>query len=224
MGGEEIVLSWSGGKDSSLALHALRSSGTYRVKYLLTTVTRDYARISMHGVREELLSEQSRRTGIESDVAYISKGSTNEEYEKVMKEKITRYHGEGIRKVAFGDLFLEDIRKYREETMSKTGIECLFPLWGKDTKELANDFVRSGFRAIVCTVDPRRLGRKYAGMEFDETLLASLPDGVDPCGENGEFHSFVYDGPIFDSPIPIRRGETVLRDNFYFTDILLDKR
>jgi uncharacterized protein (TIGR00290 family) len=218
---EKVVLSWSGGKDSALTLHTLLAQKEFEVVYLLTTVTRDYGRISMHGVREELLSEQARRTSIESDIAYITKDATDEEYEKSMSEKIFKYAAEGVTSVAFGDLYLEDIRKYREDKMSKTGMKCTFPLWGKDTTILAHDFIKKGFKAIICTIDPRKLGREFAGKEFDEDFLSSLPRGVDPCGENGEFHSFVYEGPIFDSPIPVRRGENVLRGNFYFTDILL---
>ncbi|MCL4447898.1 MAG: adenine nucleotide alpha hydrolase [Thermoplasmatales archaeon] len=218
---EPLVLSWSGGKDSALTLHTILSQDKYEVRYLLTTVTKDYGRISMHGVREELLSEQVRRTSINSDIAYISKGANNEEYERVMMDRIKRYQGERIANVAFGDLFLEDIRKYREQRMSGTGIRCIFPLWGKDTTKLAHDFIKMGFKAILCTVDPKKLSKEFAGKEFDENFLSSLPQGVDPCGENGEFHTFVYEGPIYDSPIPIRRGETVLRDGFYFSDILL---
>ena len=222
MSKEKIVLSWSGGKDSSFSLHTLRIQNKYDVRYLLTTVTRDYGRISMHGVRENLLLEQARRVSIESDIAYISKESNNEEYEKVMCTKIEKYKREGISRVAFGDLFLEDIRKYREEKMSNTGVKCIFPIWGENTTKLANDFIKAGFKAIICTVDPRKLGKENAGREFDETFLGSLPSEVDPCGENGEFHTFVYDGPIFNRSIPIRKGETVLRDNFYFTDIMLE--
>ena len=218
---EKVVLSWSGGKDSALTLHTLLAQREFEVVHLLTTVTRDYERISMHGVRKELLSEQARRTSIGSDIVYITKSASNEEYEKSMSEKIFKYAAEGVRGIAFGDLYLEDIRKYRENKMSKTGMKCIFPLWGKDTTILAHDFIKMGFRAIICTIDPRKLGREFAGLEFDEDFLSSLPQGVDSCGENGEFHSFVYDGPIFDSPIPVKRGETVLRDNFYFTDILL---
>lgn len=221
---EQIVLSWSGGKDSAMSLYTILADGKYEVKYLLTTVTRDYGRVSMHGVREELLEEQAKRASIKSDVAYISKGANNEEYENVMSAKLRGYLEEGICSVAFGDLFLEDIRRYREERMSGTGISCLFPLWGKNTEMLAHDFIKLEFRAIICTVDPRKIGKEFVGREFDENFLASLPEGVDPCGENGEFHSFVYAGPVFESPIPVKVGETVLRDNFYFADIMLDPK
>jgi uncharacterized protein (TIGR00290 family) len=222
MAKDRLVLSWSGGKDSAFALHTLLGQKRYDVSYLLTTVTRDYGRISMHGVREELLLEQAKRTSIESDIAYISKGATNTEYEAVMKEKIDKYAEEGIKNIAFGDIFLQDIRKYREEKMSGTGMNCIFPLWGIDTTQLAHEFIRTGFKAIICTVDPKKLGREFVGREFDESFLSSLPSGVDPCGENGEFHSFVYDGPIYDFPIRVRKGETVLKEGFYFSDILLE--
>ncbi|MEM0135824.1 MAG: hypothetical protein QXU18_11490 [Thermoplasmatales archaeon] len=219
---DHLVLSWSGGKDSSLTLSALLSQKKYDVKYLLTTVTKDYDRISMHGVRKELLIEQAKRVSIESDIVYISKGANNTEYEEAMSKKVRKYVEEGIKTIAFGDLFLEDIRKYREEKMSGTGMKCIFPLWKMNTLELAKYFIKSGFKAIICTVDPRKLGREFSGKEFDDDFISSLPEGVDPCGENGEFHTFVYDAPIFSSPIPVRKGETVMRDNFFFTDIIFD--
>jgi uncharacterized protein (TIGR00290 family) len=223
MSAERIALSWSGGKDSALALFKIRSEGKYEVSYFLTTVTRDYGRVSMHGVREDLLREQVMAVSGTLDIAYISKDATNEEYEKAMSEKTSEYLSKGIRRVAFGDLFLEDIRKYREDKMSRAGMKCLFPLWGEDTASLARKFIDLGFKAIICTVDSRKLGREYAGREFDENFLSSLPPNVDACGENGEFHSFVYDGPIFDSPLRVKRGDIVERGNFYFSDILLDK-
>jgi uncharacterized protein (TIGR00290 family) len=219
MAKEKIVLSWSGGKDSAFALHALLSQKKYDVRYLLTTVTRDYGRVSMHGVRQELLLEQAKRTSIESDIAYISRDAGNAEYESVMNGKTAKYVGEGIKNIAFGDLFLQDIRNYREKKMSGTGMNCIFPIWGMSTTVLANEIIKMGFKAIVCTVDPKKLDREFVGREFDENFLSSLPSEVDPCGENGEFHSFVYDGPIYDSPIKVRKGETVLRDGFYFSDI-----
>ncbi|MEM0287312.1 MAG: diphthine--ammonia ligase [Nitrososphaerota archaeon] len=217
---EKVVMSWSGGKDSSLALHALLGSMKYDVKLLLTTVTKDYGRISMHGVREELLRKQSQALGIPLDIAYISKNANNSEYESKMREKVEAYKSMNIRKVAFGDIFLQDVREYRESRMSKAGMECLFPIWGANTKELAKEFIRLGFKAILCTVDPRVLSKDFAGREFSEDLLEKLPDTVDPCGEKGEFHTFVYDGPDFQEPIRVRVGEIVLRDNFYFADIV----
>ena len=220
---ERIALSWSGGKDSALALFKLQSEGKYDVSYFLTTVIRDYGRVSMHGVREELLREQVMAISGTLDVAYISKDATNEEYEKVMGEKTQEYYSQGIRRVAFGDIFLEDIKKYREDRMSRAGMSCLFPLWGEDTAGLARKFIDLGFKALICTVDSRMLGKEYAGREFDEDFISSLPPGVDPCGERGEFHSFVYDGPIFDSPLRVKRGDVVARGDFYFSDILPDK-
>ncbi len=222
MNKERIVLSWSGGKDSAFALYTLHGMKEYDIRYLLTTVTKDYGRISMHGVRQELLLEQARRASVESDIAYISRVANNTDYESVMNSKIEKYVREGIHSIAFGDLFLQDIRDYREKKMSGTGMKCVFPLWGKDTAKLAEEVIRKGFKAIICTVDPRKLDKEFAGKEFDEDFLSSLPEGVDPCGENGEFHSFVYDGPIYESPIKVKRGETVLRDGFYFKDIVPD--
>ena len=220
MSREPIVMSWSGGKDSAMALWELLKSGVYDVRYLLTTVTRDYGRVSMHGVREGLLRRQAEMLGVPLDVAYLSKRSSNEEYESVMREKLERYKSLGISLVAFGDLFLEDIRRYREERMSRVGMSCRFPLWGEPTAELARRFISSGFRAVLCTVDPKALDCGFAGREFSGEFLRDIPENVDPCGENGEFHTFVYDGPIFRERIGIRVGETVLRDSFCFADVL----
>jgi len=217
---ETIVHSWSGGKDSSMALYEIIKEGRYRPKYLLTTVNKDYGRVSMHGVRSELAEEQARSIGIKLDVSYLSSRSSNEEYERVMREKLLRYKVEGIRKVSFGDIFLEDIRKYRESKMNELEMECIFPIWGRNTKSLAREIISLGFRAIICTVDSRKLSKDFAGREFDAKFLQSLPAGVDPCGENGEFHTFVYDGPIFKWDIRVKIGETVLRDSFYFTDLI----
>lgn len=218
---EKVALSWSGGKDSSLALYELLKEKRF-VSYLLTTVTRDYGRVSMHGVREELLKEQAKKASLNLDIAYIPKNSSNEEYERVMSEKILKYLNEGIRNVAFGDIFLTDIREYRESRMSQVGMNCVFPIWGENTKELSRKFIKLGFKAVVCTVDPKKLGKNFAGKEYDEEFLSLLPPEIDPCGENGEFHTFVYDGPVFEAPIPIRRGEVVLRENFYFADLIYD--
>lgn len=218
---EKIALSWSGGKDSSLSLYELVKDGRFTIEYLLTTVTKDYDRISMHGVRRELLEQQSKSVSIGVDIAYIPKNSTNEIYESVMEGKVKKYKEEGIMKVAFGDIFLRDIREYREDRMSRIGMDCVFPIWGRDTREISDNFIKLGFKAIICTVDPRKLSVDFAGKEYDEEFLFSLPEEVDPCGENGEFHSFVYDGPIFKFPISVKKGEVVLRDNFYFADLFI---
>jgi uncharacterized protein (TIGR00290 family) len=217
---ERIVHSWSGGKDSSIALYRVISLGTYEPVRLLTTATYDYKRVSMHGVRLELAFMQAKSIGIPLDVVYISKNATNEEYESKMREILTKYKEDGISKVSFGDIFLEDIKKYRETKMAERGMSCIFPIWGRDTKQLAHEIIKLGFKGIICTVDSRKLGKEFAGRMYDLELLKSLPKDVDPCGENGEFHTFIFDGPIFKKSIAVKKGETILRDSFYFTDIL----
>jgi len=220
-----VVLSWSGGKDGSLALNELRKKNDVRVAGLLTTVTRDYDRISMHGVRRSLLQQQALSTGIPLNEVAIPKNATNEIYEDAMTTSLKRLKEElSISSVAFGDLFLRDVRTYRENLLFKIGLECDFPLWGRDTKELAKYFVREGFRAILCTVNPKMLDPTFCGREFDSTFLSEIPSSVDPCGENGEFHTFVYGGPIFKQEVGISKGEIVLRDGFYFCDLVPSKQ
>jgi uncharacterized protein (TIGR00290 family) len=214
------LLSWSGGKDSALSLYEMRNSRDLKVVSLLTTLTKDYDRISMHGVRKALLDMQASRTGLPVEEIWIRKGATNDEYESQLSKALSRHYSAGVRDVIFGDLFLEDIRKYREEALAAVNMSGVFPIWKKGTKELAAYFIREGFRAILCTVDPRALDRSFCGREFDESLLSDFPESVDPCGENGEFHTFVYGGPIFDRDIEVKRGDVVLRDGFYFADIL----
>jgi uncharacterized protein (TIGR00290 family) len=217
---ERVVLSWSGGKDSALALAELRRAGTHEVMGLLTTVTREYDRISMHGVRRALLEEQARATGLPLTVVEISAGAPNGEYEARMAEALERFRGEGVRTIAFGDLFLEEIRRYREERLESVGMRAIFPLWGRDTAALAREFVERGFRAVLACVDSQQLDGAFAGREFDARLLADLPPSVDPCGENGEFHTFVHAGPVLSRPIPVRTGEVVRRDGrFDFCDL-----
>jgi len=220
-----VVLSWSGGKDGSLALNELRKKNDVRVAGLLTTVARDYDRISMHGVRRSLLQQQALSTGIPLNEVAIPKNATNEIYEDAMTTSLKRLKEElSISSVAFGDLFLTDVRTYRENLLFKIGLECDFPLWGRDTKELAKYFVREGFRAILCTVNPKMLDPTFCGREFDSTFLSEIPSSVDPCGENGEFHTFVYGGPIFKQEVGISKGEIVLRDGFYFCDLVPSKQ
>lgn len=215
-----IVLCWSGGKDSALALDALLHNAEWEVVSLLTTVTRDFDRISMHGVRRALLAAQVAALGLPLAEAEISPGATNEQYESEMARVLTSFREQGVRTVAFGDLFLADIRAYRERQISALGMKCVFPVWGLDTTDLAHRFVRDGFRAITCCVDPRQLDQSFCGRELDEAFLRDLPAGVDRCGENGEFHTFVYDGPNFSTPIDIDRGEVVNRDGFWYCDIM----
>ncbi|MEW6441965.1 MAG: diphthine--ammonia ligase [bacterium] len=217
----KVILSWSGGKDSALCLHAIRQAGRYEVAALLTTVTEGYQRVSMHGVREELLEDQAASLGVPLDKVPIPMNGSNEEYEGRMKTVLEKWLAAGVARVAFGDIFLEDLRKYREDNLAKLSMQAHFPLWKKDTAELARQFIRLGFRAVVTCVDCRALDRSFAGREIDERFLADLPAGADPCGENGEFHSFVWDGPLFRRPVRLERGQAVLRDErFCFCDLL----
>ena len=218
---EKVVCAWSGGKDSAMALHEVVKSKRYDVLALLTTLTEDYDRISMHGVRRSLLEEQAESLGFHLEKIYISKDSSNAEYESKMKNALERYAAKGIKSVVFGDIFLEDLKKYREEKLAILNLKGVFPVWKKDTRALAEHFLDLGFKAIVTCVDSEVLPKEFAGRKFDEWFLSELPAGVDPCGENGEFHSFVYDGPIFRKKIEVTIGETVLRDKrYYFCDLL----
>lgn len=214
-----LALAWSGGKDSSLALHALRDAGR-EPDALLTTVTEGVERISIHGVRRELLHAQAAALGIPLVEVRIPLPCPNEVYEARMEEALAAPPLDAATEVAFGDLFLEDVRAYREERLAPSGRRALFPVWGRDTAELARAFVAQGFEAIVATVDPRVLDASFAGRAYDAELLDDLPPTVDPCGENGEFHTFVHAGPIFAAPIAVRTGELVERDGFAYRDIL----
>jgi len=216
---EPVIISWSGGKDSALALAETLRDARYDVIGLLTTVTRDYDRISMHGVRRDLLRDQVEAIGVPLTEAVICAGASNADYEAAFADAIAEFRTAGVGRVVFGDLFLTDIRAYRERQLAALGMQCLFPVWGRDTARLACDFVAAGFRAFLCCVDPRQLDGSFCGREFDATLLDDLPAGVDACGENGEFHTFVYDGPIFGRPVPCHRGEVVSRDGFWYCDL-----
>ena len=217
---QEIVFSWSGGKDSAFALYEVERVGIYRVTRLFTTLTEGYDRISMHGVRRVLLEQQARSIGLPLDMLYIPKNGTNKEYESRLAELLEKYKRQNIRSVGFGDLFLADIRAYREKNLSKIKMQAVFPLWKKDTTQLAKNFLTLGFKAIVVCVDPKALDPSFTGRVIDAGFLNDLPSPVDPCGENGEFHSFVFDGPIFSEAIKFTVGEIVLRDGFYFCDLL----
>jgi uncharacterized protein (TIGR00290 family) len=217
---EDILFCWSGGKDSAMALHAIQAEREHRVAALLTTITEEYDRISMHGVRRVLLERQAASIGLPLQAVLIPPQCVNVIYEERMKQALTENLAKGVRRVAFGDIFLEDLRVYREQNLALLGMEALFPLWKRDTRELARDFVRNGFRAITVCVDPRVLDPSFAGRELDESFFDDLPPGVDPCGENGEFHTFVFDGQIFLQPIPVRVAEKVMRDGFCFCDLL----
>lgn len=215
-----LSLAWSGGKDSSLALWTLREQEGRLPSSLLTTVTAEHERISMHGVRRELLRRQAESLGVPLVEVEIPTPCPNDVYEARMAAALASEEMAGVEEVAFGDLFLQDIREYRESRLAPAGLRAHFPVWGLDTTELARRFVELGFRAILVCVDPRALDTSFAGREFDGRLLEELPGGVDPCGENGEFHTFVYDGPIFDAAVGCERGEVVERGGFVFCDLL----
>ena len=217
---EMILVSWSGGKDSCLALDEIQKAGHYRVAALLTTVTRDYDRISMHGVRRILLERQAESLGLPLRQIFISKGATNAEYELELTAALAAYREAGVKAIAFGDLFLEDIRSYRERLLAQLGMKGVFPIWKQETAGLIGRFIDSGFKAVVTCVDARVLDQSFAGRMIDHDFLRQLPPSVDPCGENGEFHSFVFDGPIFQEEVKFSLGEVVLRDSFWFCDLL----
>jgi uncharacterized protein (TIGR00290 family) len=217
---EPILVAWSGGKDSSMALYEIQRSGHYEIAALLTTVTAGYDRISMHGVRQKLLEQQAEALGLPLHQVFISINATNEEYDSKMREAVELYQGKGVETVVFGDIFLEDIRAYRERNLSKVGMRGLFPIWKRDTSELVRTFIKLGFKAIVVCVDTKVLDQSFAGRMIDEEFLRELPAHVDPCGENGEFHSFVFDGPIFKQPVRVAVGEAVRRDSFCFCDLV----
>jgi uncharacterized protein (TIGR00290 family) len=213
------ALSWSGGKDSALTLHTLRLQGV-EPKALITTVTDAYDRISMHGVRRELLAKQAEATGVPLVEVRIPPACVNEVYEARMTEAFASAPLSDVEAVAFGDLFLEDVRAYREERLTASGRRGVFPLWGRDTGELARQFIAAGFQAFIVTLDPRVLDASFAGRTYDEQFLTELPTSVDPCGENGEFHTFVHAGPIFSEPIACETGEVVEREGFVFCDVI----
>jgi len=217
---QNVLFCWSGGKDSAMALHALRTAGNCRITMLLTTVTDEYDRISMHGVRRVLLERQAESLGLPLHPVLIPPNCINTIYEERMKKALEQHVALGVDQVAFGDIFLEDLRVYREKNLAQVGMKAVFPIWKRDTRELAREFVRQGFRAIAVCVDPRVLDSSFAGRELDSSFFADLPPGADPCGENGEYHTYVFDGPIFKTPIAVRTGEKVMRDGFYFCDLL----
>ena len=220
VGSTSVLMSWSGGKDSCIALYEIQRAENYRVAALLTTLTRDYDRISMHGVRRVLLEKQASSLGLPLHQIFISKDATNDEYEMRMGEAFAVYRDQGIDSIVFGDLFLEDIRTYREQFLSRHGMHGVFPVWGRNTSGLIKEFIELGFKAVVTCVDSKVLDQSFAGRIIDEEFLSSLPSHVDPCGENGEFHSFVFDGPIFTEAVKFSIGETVLRESFWFRDLL----
>jgi uncharacterized protein (TIGR00290 family) len=217
---DRVVLAWSGGKDSALALHRVQKEG-HEVVSLLTTVTHDHDRISMHGVRRELLERQVRALGLPLHQVDIGKDGGIHDYEDRMREAMMAFKAKGITKVVFGDIHLEDVRSYREDRLSQVDMTGVFPLWGSDPSDLARGFVDLGFKAVVTCVDTEQLGPAFAGRKVDHGFLSELPAGVDLSGESGEYHTFVYDGPIFKQGVRFRTGEMVLRDDrFQYCDLL----
>lgn len=215
-----VLMSWSGGKDSAVALHELQRSGHYEVVGLLTTVTRDYDRISIHGVRRELLARQAEALDLPLYEVSIPAEASNATYETAMADALAAHRERECHTVAFGDLFLADIRAYRDALMARNGMTALYPVWGRNTRAFVGDFGDAGFRAVIACVDLDRLDESFAGRSIDRELIADLPPGVDPCGENGEFHSFVTDGPNFARPVAVVLGERVTRGRFCFRDLL----
>jgi uncharacterized protein (TIGR00290 family) len=217
---QKLVVSWSGGKDSAMSLYELRRSKQYEIVGLLTTVTSDYDRISMHGVRRILLEQQAESVGVPLRKILIPKTCTNEIYERLMAEEMEQLKREGVFLVAFGDIFLQDLKDYREQNLTKAGMKGVFPVWKRNSRELVECFINLRFKSIVTTCDPRVVGEKFCGRIINKRFLTELPTTVDPAGENGEYHSFAFDGPIFKQSVRFNVGEKVLRDGFWFCDLV----
>ena len=219
-----VVMSWSGGKDSAVALHELLRAADYEVIGLMTTVSEEYRRISHHGVCEALLDEQAAAIGIPLEKVYLpsgeSCGCTNDVYEAIMEKVMIAYRTKRVEAVAFGDLFLQDLRDWREANLAKAGMYGIFPIWKRDTAEFARDVIASGYKAYLSCVE-EKVGPGFSGRSYDEKLLSELPAEIDPCGECGEFHSFVFDGPIFARPLDVSVGDVVVRDGRFYADLLL---
>lgn len=218
----KLILSWSSGKDSAFALHQLRLEQTFDIVGLVTTINQVHDRVAMHAVRRELLRAQARQAGLplfEVDLPYPC---SNAEYEACMRRFVERARGLGVSALGFGDLFLEDVRAYRERQLAETGLGPVFPLWGKPTPALAREMIASGLQARLTCVDPKQIAASFAGRSFDQALLDELPPEADPCGERGEFHTFVWAGPMFESPLAVRVGEVVEREGFVFADLIPD--
>lgn len=208
----KAYMNWSGGKDSSLALYKILKNKDFQIDYLLTSINKAYGRISMHGVRIELLYKQAESLGIPLKTLELPEQPTMDEYEEIMKQKIREIKNEGIHDTIFGDIFLEDLRKYREEKLQEANIKAHFPLWKIPTHQLMRDFINQGFKAIIVCVNEKHLDKSFCGRLIDQSFIDDLPANVDVCGENGEYHSFVFDGPIFKTPIPFTKGEIVYRE------------
>jgi uncharacterized protein (TIGR00290 family) len=217
---KRILLSWSSGKDSAWTLYRLRQGPEYEIVGLLTTFNQAADRVAMHAVRRSLVEQQAAAAGLPLWPVPLPWPCSNEQYESLMAEACAKAVSQGIEGIAFGDLFLEDVRAYRIKQMAGTGLEPLFPIWGMPTNGLAREMIASGLKAILTCIDTRKLDSGFAGRLFDMEFLSGLPDGADPCGENGEFHSFVYAGPMFESEIAVVPGETVIREHFAFADLV----
>lgn len=217
---KQVALSWSSGKDSAWALHLIRQDPNIHVCALITTLNREFDRVAMHAVRRTLLEQQAVAAGLPLWAVPLPWPCSNDQYECAMRDLCYRATAAGVEAIAFGDLFLEDVRAYRERQLENTGLQPLFPVWKLPTRELAQTMIASGLRAKITCVDPKALPREFAGREFDRAFLSDLPAQVDPCGERGEFHSFVFDGPIFSRAIAVEAGDIVDRDGFVFADLL----
>lgn len=216
----KTLMSWSSGKDSALALHKLLQKPEYEVVGLFTTINREVDRVTMHGVRVELLKAQAESIGLPIEIIELPDPCTNDEYENIMERFLEKIKANNIECMAFGDLYLEDIRKYREAQLKDTGIQAIFPIWGSPTDELSNTLIEDGFKTVISCVDSKQIPEAFAGKNYDHSFLDSLPETADPCGENGEFHSFVYDCPMFKKAIKITVGETIYKGQFVFVDLL----
>jgi len=217
---KKALLSWSSGKDSAWALHVMRQDFDFDVTGLFCTINQEFDRVAMHAVRVALLQQQADSIGLPIRLIPIPHPCSNADYAKIMGEFVSRERDSGVEHFAFGDLFLEDIREYREKSLSGSGIRPIFPIWGLDTRVLSATMLEAGLRAQITCVDPKKLAAEFSGREFDANFLKDLPPAVDPCGENGEFHSFAFDGPVFGQRINFELGETTTRDDFIFTDLL----
>lgn len=218
---EKVIMAWSGGKESALALYKILESKSYKVLALLTTINQAYARVCMHGVREELVEKQALVLGVPLEKIFLSKNSSNQEYEQKMKESLEKYIEKGISGVVFGDVYLEDLRIYRENKLKGIGLRAIFPLWRTKSQKIVQEFIEAGFKAIISCLDHKVLDKKFLGRDFNQGFVEELPSGVDPIGEKGEFHSFVYQAPIFRERILFEKGEILLRENgFWYCDLI----
>lgn len=229
----KAIFCWSGGKDSAMALYKVLNEDTFEIVTLLTTISETHRRISMHGVREKLLEAQAASAGLPLEKMYVSE-ATNSEYENKMEALLLQYKAQGVSVVIFGDIFLEDLRAYRENNLAKVGMQAVFPLWKRDTTELIHEFFGLGFKTITCCVNDAYLGKERVGVELDQDFINTLPQNIDPCGENGEYHTFCYAGPVFKTPVQFRIGEKVYRPlelktteesgtkGFWYCDLLVE--